>query len=149
MQRDQYEQAETAFGSAIREGADRKKCLMGMGMAAMGRAYTQGAWQRFLQVLDDHPDDADAIHWLLRAGTAQNRWHELGEKLQAYVARNPGDLAIRFAFASVLLRGEQIEAARREYDALRQTAPRYDGLDELGRAITGREAALALEAASS
>ena len=48
MQREQYEQAETAFGSAMREEADRKKCLMGMGMAAMGRAYTQGAWEQFL-----------------------------------------------------------------------------------------------------
>ena len=149
MQRDQYEQAEAAFGSAIREGADRKKCLMGMGMAAMGRSYTQGAWEHFRQVLNEHPDDAEAIHWLLRAGTAQNRWQELGEQLRSYVVRNPEDVATRFAFVSVLLRAEQIEAARREYDVLRQIAPRYDGLDELGRAITGREAALALEAASS
>jgi GT2 family glycosyltransferase/thioredoxin-like negative regulator of GroEL len=149
MQREQYEQAEAAFDSAMGEGADRKKCLMGMGMAAMGRAYTQGAWERFLQVLANYPSDAEAIHWLLRAGTAQNRWQELGKHLHSYVERNPGDVATRFAFASVLLRGEQIEAARREYDALRQIVPSYDGLDELGRAITGREAALALEAASS
>lgn len=149
MQREQYEQAETAFDLAMQQGADRKKCLMGMGMAAMGRAYTEGAWKHFLQVLSEHPDDAEAIHWLLRAGTAQNRWHELSEQLQAYVARNPGDLSARLAFAGVLLRGEQIEAARQECDALRQIAPSYDGLDELGRAITGREAALALDAASS
>jgi Flp pilus assembly protein TadD len=122
---------------------------MGMGMAAMGRAYTQGAWERFLQVLAEYPDDAEAIHWLLRAGTAQNRWQELGEHLRRYVRRNPGDLAARFAFASVLLRDEQIEEARREYDALRQVAPGHDGLNQLGQAITGREAALALEAASS
>jgi GT2 family glycosyltransferase/predicted O-methyltransferase YrrM/tetratricopeptide (TPR) repeat protein len=149
MQREQYRQAEMAFDSAMHEGADRKKCLMGMGMAAMGRAYTQGAWERFLQVLAEYPDDAEAIHWLLRVGTAQNRWQELGEHLRRYVRRNPGDLASRFAFASVLLRGEQIEEARREYDALREVAPGHDGLDQLGQAITGREAALAFEAASS
>ena len=149
MQREQYEQAEAAFDSAMREGADRKKCLMGMGMAAMGRSYTQGAWERFVRVLAEYPDDAEAVHWLLRAGTAQNRWRELSGQLRSYVGRNAGDVAARFAFASVLLRGEQIEAARREYDALRQIAPSYDGLDDLGRAITGREAALALEAASS
>jgi thioredoxin-like negative regulator of GroEL len=149
MQREQYEQAEIAFGTAMREGAERKKCLMGMGMAAMGRAYTQGAWERFLQVLAEQPNDAEAIHWLLRAGAAQNRWHELGEQLRAFLARNPGDVAARFAFASILLRDEQIEAARREYDALRRLAPSYDGLDQLGQAITGREAVLAMEAASS
>ncbi len=149
MQREQYKQAEMVFDSAMREGADRKKCLMGMGMAAMGRAYPQRAWERFLQVLAEYPDDAEAIHWLLRAGTAQNRWQELGKHLRSYLKRNPGDLAARFAFASVLLRGEQIEEARREYDALRQVAPGHDGLNQLGQAITGREAALALEAASS
>lgn len=145
MQQEQYEQAETAFDSAICEGADRKKCLMGMGMAAMGRGHTQDAWERFLQVLAEHPDDAEAIHWLLRAGTAQNRWQELAEHLRSYVGRNPGDVAVRFAFAGVLLRGEQIEAARREYDALRQAAPSHDGLDELGHAIAGKEAAPAME----
>jgi Flp pilus assembly protein TadD len=100
-------------------------------------------------VLAEHPDDGEAIHWLLRAGTAQNRWQELGEQLRTYVARNPGDLAIRLAFASVLLRSEQVEAARREYDEIRKFAPSYDGLDQLGQAITGREAVLAMEAASS
>ncbi len=149
MQREQYEQAETAFDMAMQQGADRKKCLMGMGMAEMGRAYTEGAWARFLEVLTEYPDDAEAIHWLLRAGTAQNRWQELGEHLQRYTAGNPEDLAARFAFTSVLLRGEQIEAARREYDGLCKIDPQYDGLVQLGQAIVGREAALAMEAASS
>lgn len=149
MQREQYEQAETAFESAMQAGADCKKCLMGMGMAAMGRTYTQGAWERFLQVLNDHPDDAEAIHWLLRAGTAQNRWRELSEHLRRYVGRNPGDLAARFAFVSVLFRAEHIEAARKEYDVLCKVAPSYDGLSQLGQAIARREAALTMEAASS
>ncbi len=149
MQHEQYEQAEIAFAAALRAGAERRKCLMGMGMTAMGRAYTQGAWERFMEVLVEHPDDAEAIHWLLRAGTAQSRWQELSEQLRLYTTRNPGDLAVRFAFTSVLLRGEQIEAARREYDDLRKIAPSYDGLFQLSQAIAGREAALTMDAASS
>ncbi len=147
MQREQYQQAETAFASALRQGADRKKCLMGMGMAAMGRAYAQGAWERFHQVLADHPDDAEAIHWLLRAGTAQNRWQELSEQLRTYLSRNPADLSVRYALVGVLVRGEQIMSARQEYDTLHALAPTYDGLIELGHAISGKEAALAMEAA--
>lgn len=149
MQREQYEQAETAFTAALREGAERRKCLMGMGMAAMGRAYTQGAWERFLEVLAEYPDDAEVAHWLLRAGTAQNRWQELGEHLERYVNRNPQDCAARFALAGVLLRGEHIEASRKVYDALCRVAPTFDGLEQLGRQIEGREAALAMDAASS
>lgn len=149
MQREQYEPAETAFGSAMREGADRKKCLMGMGMAAMGRAYTQGAWEHFLHVLEEYPDDAEAIHWLVRAGTAQNRWDELSRHLCKYLVRNPADLAIRFALAGVLVRGEQIEAASLEYEALRALAPTFDGLNELGQAIARKQAVSTMEAAHS
>lgn len=148
MQREQYLEAERAFSSALRQGADRKKCLMGMGMAALGRAYAQGAWERFLQVLAEHPDDAEAVHWLLRAGTAQNRWIELAQHLRQYVLRNPGDLAARFALAGVLVRAEQIDAARQEHDMLRALAPSYDGLSELGQAIAGKEAVAAVETAN-
>ncbi len=149
MQREQYMEAERAFSSALRQGADRKKCLMGMGMASLGRAYAQGAWERFLQVLSEHPDDAEAIHWLLRAGTTQNRWSDLSQQFRNYLSRNPGDLAARFALASVLVRAEQIEDARREHDALRALAPTYDGLAELGQAIAGKEAVLAMETSNS
>lgn len=149
MQREQYGEAEAAFSSALRQGAERKKCLMGLGMASLGRAYPQGAWERFLEVLAEHPDDAEAIHWLLRAGAAQNRWQELGEHLHRYTTRNSGDVAARFALTGVLLRGEQIEAARREYDALCKVDSAYDGLVQLGQAIAGREAALTMEATSS
>jgi thioredoxin-like negative regulator of GroEL len=148
MQREQYREAETAFSSAMRQGADRKKCLMGMGMAAMGRAYAQGAWERFIEVLADNPDDADVIHWLLRAGTAQNRWEDLSLQLRAYVLRNPRDLATRFALAGVLLRADQIEAARREHDILRASDPMYDGLKALEEAIVRKETVLAMDGAS-
>jgi glycosyltransferase involved in cell wall biosynthesis/GT2 family glycosyltransferase/tetratricopeptide (TPR) repeat protein len=147
MQREQYREAEDAFSIALQHGADRKKCLMGLGMASLGRAYAQGAWERFLQVLTEHPDDAEAIHWLLRAGTAQNRWEDLSEHLRAYLSRNPGDLAVRLALAGVLVRADRIEEARKEHDTLRMLDPTYDGLAELGEAIAREEAVLAMEAA--
>lgn len=147
MQREQYREAEASFSLAMEQGADRKKCLMGMGMASLGRAYAQGAWEQFLLVLVEHPDDAEAVHWLLRAGTAQNRWAELSGHLRQYVSRNPGDLAVRFALAGVLVRAERIDEARREHDALQAVAPEFDGLAELGRVITGKEAVMAMEGA--
>jgi Flp pilus assembly protein TadD len=147
MQREQYQDAETVFATAMQQGADRKKCLMGIGMASLGRAYAQGAWERFLEVLTDHPDDADAIHWLIRAGTAQNRWADLTHQLHGYVSRNPGDLSIRFALAGVLVRADQIKLARREYEALRASSPTYDGLNELEDAISRQETVQALEGA--
>lgn len=149
MQREQYRDAEIAFTTALNQGADRRKCLMGIGMASMGRSYPQGAWQTFLRVLAEHPDDPESMHWLLRAGTAQNRWEELSLHLQHYLARNPSDLSVRFSYASVLVRADQVEQARQEYNQLAALAPAYDGLAELGRAIAGKEAVLAIGASSA
>lgn len=149
MQREQYREAEIAFTTALNQGANRKKCLMGIGMASMGRAYPQGAWQTFLRVLAENPDDPEVIHWLLRAGTAQNRWNEMSVQLRNFLARNPSDLSVRFAYAGVLLRADQVEAARHEYDQLRALAPSYDGLAELGQAIAGKETLLTMDVSNA
>ncbi|MEK7273533.1 MAG: hypothetical protein AAB047_06840, partial [Nitrospirota bacterium] len=149
MQREQYREAEIAFTTALNQGANRKKCLMGIGMASMGRAYPQGAWQTFLRVLAENPDDADVIHWLLRAGTAQNRWRELSGQLHNFLARNPSDLSVRFAYAGVLLRADQVDASRQEYDQLRALAPTYEGLIELGQAIAAKESVLAMNVSNA
>lgn len=100
-------------------------------------------------MLEENPDDAEAVHWLLRAGTAQNRWEELSRHLRKYLLRNPGNLAIRFALGGVLVRGEQIEGARQEYEALRALEPTFDGLSELGQAISAKQAVSMMESAHS
>jgi len=79
-----------------------------------------------------------------RAGTAQNRWQELSIQLQNYLARNPSDISARFAYASVLLRAEQIEAARQEHNQLEALAPEHEGMRELGQAIAGKEAEMVM-----
>ena len=149
MQREQYREAEIAFTTALNHGANRRKCLMGIGMASMGRAYPQGAWQTFLRVLAENPDDPEVVHWLLRAGTAQNRWRELSVQLRNFLARNPSDLSVRFAYAVVLLRADHVEAARQEYDQLRALAPSYEGLAELGQAIAGKETLMAVDVSNA
>jgi GT2 family glycosyltransferase/glycosyltransferase involved in cell wall biosynthesis/2-polyprenyl-3-methyl-5-hydroxy-6-metoxy-1,4-benzoquinol methylase/tetratricopeptide (TPR) repeat protein len=149
MQREQYREAEIAFTTALNHGANRRKCLMGIGMASMGRAYPQGAWQTFLRVLAENPDDPEVVHWLLRAGTAQNRWRELSVQLRNFLARNPSDLSVRFAYAGVLLRADHVEAARQEYDQLRALAPSYEGLAELGQAIAGKETLMAVDVSNA
>jgi FkbM family methyltransferase len=141
MQREAYQAAREAFASALRYGADRTKCLKGEGMAAMGLADWPTAWSLFSQALVVDCDDSEAVHMLLRVGTAQERWGELGQVLLDFVVRNPGEFDIRFALAGVLLRAGRIESAKREYEALRTLAPTYDGLKELGRAINEKETA--------
>jgi GT2 family glycosyltransferase/radical SAM superfamily enzyme YgiQ (UPF0313 family)/tetratricopeptide (TPR) repeat protein len=142
MQCHRYAEAKTAFERAATYGADRRKAKLGLGMAAMGLAESAGAWELFLDVATEHPDDAETLHWLLRAGTALQRWEHLERVLSQYVSRNPGDLSLRFALAGVFLRVNRWTAARHEYDSIRLLDPVFDGLSELASAIDEQESAL-------
>jgi Flp pilus assembly protein TadD len=136
MQRSQYAEAEQAFLTALTHQGDRRKSLMGLGMARVGLNESEQAWNDFSTVLTEYPDDADAIHWLLRAGTVRGSWAELSERLQAFVSRNPADLSVRYALAGVLIRSGQTDMAQQEYQTLCTLAPSYEGLEELAQALS-------------
>jgi tetratricopeptide (TPR) repeat protein len=71
MQRAQYAEAEQAFLTALTHQGDRRRSMMGLGMARVGLNESDQAWNDFCTVLTEYPDDAEAIHWLLRAGTVR------------------------------------------------------------------------------
>jgi GT2 family glycosyltransferase/tetratricopeptide (TPR) repeat protein len=142
MQRNRLAEAKTAFEQAGAYGADRRKAQLGLGMAAMGLTESADAWELFLAVATDHPDDAETLHWLLRAGTVLQRWEQLEPVLNRYVSRNPGDLSLRFALAGVFLRLARWADARREHDSIRMLDPAFDGLSELASAIDENEPVL-------
>lgn len=137
MQRRAFSQAANAFETALAHGADRRKALMGMGMASLGAGEIERSWEAFLALLKQEPDDAEVLHWVLRAGTALGRWKDLAEVLARFVDRNPGDLAARFALAGVLVREGRIAEARQEQQVLQLLDPQYEGLDALARALDG------------
>ncbi len=136
MQQAHYAKAEQAFLTALTHQGDRRKSMMGLGMARVGQGKIDRAWNDFCTVLNEYPDDAEAIHWLLRAGAARGLWAELGERLQGFLSRNPADLSVRYALAGVLIRSGQTDAAQREYRTLCTLAPSYEGLEELAQALS-------------
>lgn len=142
MQREGFAEAKKAFELAATYGADSRKAKLGLGMAAMGLEDSAGAWELFLVVATEQPDDAETLHWLLRAGTVLQRWEQLEPVLSQYVSRNPGDLSLRFALASVLLRLNRRADARREHDSISLLDQAFDGLSELSSAIDENEPVL-------
>jgi GT2 family glycosyltransferase/tetratricopeptide (TPR) repeat protein len=135
MQWRDYEGAITAFETALRHGGNARRARLGLGMAAMGQGRAERAWEQCAMVLTEDADDAEAIHWLLRAGTALERWDALAEQLGKFLRLNPGDLAIRFALAGVQIRLGHWEAASQEYDTIRLLNPTFEGLDDLAGAL--------------
>lgn len=145
LQREQFGAAVTAFRRAAAGGGDARRCTLGLGMALLGAGENEEAWQTFADLVRERPDDAEAVHWLLRAGCVLERWRGLRGFLAESVARAPADPALRFALAGIQVRLGDLEAARGEYQTLRATAPSFAGLDSLASALerppSGRDAA--------
>ncbi len=138
MQRHDYAEAASAFERAHRNGGDPRQSRMGLGMAAMGLSDGELAWRAFSAVLADNPDDVEAAHWVLRVGTALERWNEVEHALRRFVQRNPGELAVRYAWAGVLLRCGRVEEARREAETIRLLQPDFAGLAELDQSLEAK-----------
>lgn len=135
MQRNRYGEAENAFERARASGGNQRKSSLGMVMAAMGANHLERAWDVLLPLCANEPDDEECMHWLLRCGTALERWEAIRTRLVAFLVRNPGNMALRFALAGVFLRSGQRAEAQREYDMLRILDPALEGLDELAREL--------------
>lgn len=112
---------------------------MGLVMAAIGNNRPERAWSEITAVCAQQPDDEECMHWMLKCGTMLQSWDVLASRLSSFVARNPGNIAMRFALAGVLLRAGRRADAQREYDWLRAMAPTFEGMDELARQLAESE----------
>jgi thioredoxin-like negative regulator of GroEL len=148
MQRQAYVEAGRAFEQALRHHGDERKARLGLAMSAIGVNQPARAWDSLVQLLTDNPDDGEAMHWLIRAGTLLARWDKLAERLSAYLARNPADLGARFALCGVWVRLDRMDQARRECDRLRALDPSYDGLEELEQRMAAKESPIASDHAA-
>ena len=139
MQLNAYRDAEQAFERAKQSGANPRKAMLGLVMAAMGDNRAEAAWSHVADLCADHPDDEECMHWMLKCGTMLQRWDALASSLASFLARNPGNIAMRFALAGVLLRAGRRADARREYDWLRAIVPTFEGMDELAKHLAEPE----------
>ncbi len=131
MQRQNYSEAQEAFEQSLAIDAENIKARMGLGMACMGLGQTAEAWSSFEKVASVEPDHVEAIHCLIQAGTALQRWEALASHLTRFVERNPANCDIRFALAGVQFRTSQVEKANEHLIWLRLVQPDYEGLEDL------------------
>lgn len=126
-----YERAVEAF----RRAGKRPASCKGLGMAYLGLNQHHEAFDVLARLLHDQRDDGEALNWLLRAGTALEKWEELIYHLSAFLARNPANCDFRFALAGVYLRVGRVAEAVHEYRSLKLLKPDYEGLNDLAEAL--------------
>ena len=139
-----WEAAEGAFDGAYRRGADARRARLGKAMALVSRGRCQPAWDLLTPLALEYPNDADILHWLLRAGVSLERWDELAVALERHLDHLPNSDSARFALAGIEVRRGRPGRARNHLERLREDGSRIDGLDDLAEAITRAEAASGL-----
>lgn len=133
-----FANARVWFDEAMARGADRRAACLGRAQALLGCGRPRQAWITLTALHTEEPTDAEILHWVLRAGTALERWDELAEILEAHLAQEPEDHASRFAYAGVEVRRGRGESARAQHARLVREAPELPGLEELRDALSGR-----------
>lgn len=131
MQSQQCAEAARSFRRALQCGSDSRKTGLGLGMACMGMGDFNEAWRVFEQVVNDHPDDSDAMNGLIQSGTALELWGDLSQRLSRYIDRNPADCDRRFALAGIDFRAGRLDSARRQFEMLSLLKPDFEGLHDL------------------
>lgn len=135
MQQHAYGDAQASFRRARACGVTDRRVDMGEGLAALGLGKSDEAWEAFTRVLQHNPDDHEAVHGLLRAGTAMEAWEPLRERLMTFLARNPSRCDVRFALAGVSMRAGRFAEAHSEYLKLKALQPDFEGLADLEAAL--------------
>ena len=135
IQQKNYQQSIDVFGTALGYGTNDRRCRMGMVMAFMGQASERQAQQVLLEVLEMHPDDEEAIHWLIRTSTILEDWEELERSLEHFLQRNPANHSVRFALASVQVKLLKVNEAQSHLDTLRGLDLDFEGLEDLQQAL--------------
>lgn len=128
-------EANDDFLAAAARGAEERTTALGRTMALMGLERFAEAWAITVKLSRQHRDDPEVLHWLLRAGTALERWDAMAERLAIYLEERPEDHSARFALAGVHVRRGDLVRARSEHEILRRVVPSFDGLDVLGSGI--------------
>ncbi len=135
LQLTQYESASESFRRAVELGFDHLKAEKGLGLACLSMGNANEAWRVYAKVLENCPDDVEVINGLLQAGTTLGWWDELAKILTQYLERNPGNLDMRFALASVAYRAGQSVQAMQQLAFLKLMKPDFDGLLDLERLL--------------
>ncbi len=131
LQLTEYVPASESFRLAVEFGFDHLKAEKGLGLAYLGMGNADESWRVYDKILPSCPDDIEVINGLLQAGTVLERWEDLAKTLSHYLERNPGNLDMRFALASVAYRAGQSDQAQQQLDFLKLTNPDFDGLIDL------------------
>jgi len=123
------------FDAALARGAASREARLGRAQALLGAERAPEAWDTLIELVQDEPGDHEVMHWLLRTGTALERWEDLAARLEDHLQVRPDDHAARFAYAGVSLRLGYVDVARHHHGLLCEHRASVPGLEDLTRLL--------------
>jgi cytochrome c-type biogenesis protein CcmH/NrfG len=112
LQKDDIENAETAFRVALRLDAKCAKAWCGLGMVCQIKQQFPSALEYYLRSLDIDGDNLTALLGLFQTSCQMGSFSKVIYYLQTYLEMHPGDTAVMFCLATLYMKdGKHAEAA--------------------------------------
>lgn len=136
----EYSKAKGHFEEALSIDGNDVKSLVGIGSAFWGQGQTEQSYKWYIEALRRAPDDLNALHGLIQASYALNRFESLQPALVGYVQRHPQDKEMRFCLAGCLFKQMKLVEAKQAIGEILAVDPNFNGALQLRTAIEQRSA---------
>lgn len=113
MQTGALDDAEAAFNVARRLDPECSKAYCGLAFICQRKGIAAEAFELYLKSLELDSDNLTALLGLFQSSCAMGSFSKVIYYLQVYLDANPADTTVMFCLATLLLRDEQPQKARR------------------------------------
>jgi tetratricopeptide (TPR) repeat protein len=132
LQKDDIENAETAFKVAIRLDTKCAKAWCGLGMVCQIKQQFPSAQEYYLRSLDIDSDNLTALLGLFQSSCQMGSFSKVIYYLQTYLDMHPGDTAVMFCLAALYMKdGKHAWAAKLLREVLALTPDNSDAANLL------------------
>jgi len=118
LQTGALDEAERAFGRAIRLDGRCPEAYAGLGMVDQQRQDFARAFDHYMMALDRDVNNLVALLGLFQASIQMGTFAKVTHYLEVYLERHPGDVSVLFCLATLYARDSRLDLARNTLDML-------------------------------
>lgn len=113
LQKNQLDEAETAFRVACRLDTQCVKGYAGLGITAQQQTDYKRAFEMYLKCLELDSDNLIALLGLFQASCEMGSFSEITHYLEVYLDMHPGDTSVMFPLASLYMKDGRFDESRK------------------------------------
>jgi tetratricopeptide (TPR) repeat protein len=145
IQAGSLDEAERAFGQALRIDDRCSEAYAGLGMVAQQRQDYARAFDLYMKALDRDVNNLVALLGLFQAAIQMGTFSKVIYYLEVYLDRHPGDVSVQFCLATLYARDNRLQEAFGTLREILDLDPGHAEAVELLREVERKQQAVGAE----